>query len=187
MEMVASEAGDNPIISTTGKASRELYEIRDRRNQSHQYDFLTVGSMGHSSSIALEVAVQKPETKVWCVDGDGAALMHMGAMAVIGSEKPSNLIHICINNQAHETVGGLPTVAADIDFSEIAKACGYLKTYCVSDKESLLKALKRAKREQCLTFIEVCCGIGAREDLGRPKTTARENKELFMEYMRSLS
>lgn len=187
MEMIVEEAKDDPIISTTGKASRELYEIRDRRNQSHQYDFLTVGSMGHSSSIALEVAVQKPETKVWCVDGDGAALMHMGAMAVIGSEKPSNLIHICINNQAHETVGGLPTVAADIDFSEIAKACGYLKTYSVSDKESLLKALKRAKQEHCLTFIEVRCGIGAREDLGRPKTTARENKELFMEYMRSLS
>lgn len=187
MELVAKEAGDAPVISTTGKASRELYEIRERRMQSHQYDFLTVGSMGHSSSIALQLAVQKPNTKVWCVDGDGAVLMHMGAMAVIGSEKPDNLIHICINNQAHETVGGLPTVAADIDFSGIAKACGYKNSYCVSDREALIAALKRAKQEHCLTFIEVRCGIGAREDLGRPKTTARENKELFMEYMKGLS
>lgn len=187
MELVAKEAGDAPVISTTGKASRELYEIRERRMQSHQYDFLTVGSMGHSSSIALQLAVQKPNTKVWCVDGDGAVLMHMGAMAVIGSEKPDNLIHICINNQAHETVGGLPTVAADIDFSGVAKACGYKRSYCVSDREALIAALKRAKQEHCLTFIEVRCGIGARADLGRPKTTARENKELFMEYMKGLS
>ena len=187
MELIVEEAKEDPIISTTGKASRELYEIRDRRSQGHQYDFLTVGSMGHSSSIALELAVQKPKTTVWCVDGDGAALMHMGAMAVIGSEKPENLIHVCINNQAHETVGGLPTVAADIDFTAIAKACGYPVACCVSDRSALVVALKKAKQERCLTFIEVRCGIGARDDLGRPKTTARENKEGFMEYVNGLS
>lgn len=187
VEMIVKAAGKDPIVSTTGKASRELYEIRDRMKQGHQYDFLTVGSMGHSSSIALGLAAQKPETKIWCVDGDGAALMHMGAMAVIGSEKPANLVHICINNQAHETVGGLPTVARDIDFTGIAKACGYPVVSCALDKETFLEALEQARQTDCLTFIEVRCGIGAREDLGRPKTTARENKEGFMEYLKGLS
>ncbi|MBQ4284205.1 MAG: phosphonopyruvate decarboxylase [Lachnospira sp.] len=184
---IAQVTGEDPIVSTTGKASRELFEIREAKGQSHKYDFLTVGSMGHSSSIALGVALNKPETKIWCVDGDGAVLMHMGAMALVGANKPSNLVHIVINNGAHETVGGMPTVAAQIDMVSIAKACGYCSAVSVSDFESLDRELNKAKAAKELTFIEVKCSIGARADLGRPTTTARENKEGFMAYLSTLS
>ena len=173
----------DPIISTTGKASRELFEYREERKDGHSYDFLTVGSMGHSSSIALGVALNKPKTKVWCIDGDGAVLMHMGAMAVIGNNNPKNLVHIVINNGAHETVGGMPTVANNIDFCKIAKACGYKKVLSADNFSDLDKALTIAKKSRTLTFIEVKSSIGAREDLGRPTTTARENKENFMKYL----
>lgn len=177
---------EDPIISTTGKASRELFETRVANGQSHKYDFLTVGSMGHSSSIALGVALQKQDTKVWCVDGDGAVLMHMGSMAVLGANKPKNMVHIVINNGAHETVGGMPTVAANIDLPAIAKACGYPYTVSVDTFESLDKELEAAKKRDELSLIEVKCSIGAREDLGRPTTTALENKQHFMDYLRQL-
>lgn len=180
---IAAAAGTDPIVSTTGKASRELYEIRDANHQGHQYDFLTVGSMGHASSIALAIAIQKPGTKLWCVDGDGAALMHMGAMAVIGSVQPANLVHIIINNGAHETVGGMPTVAAHTDIISIAKACGYPCAMTASTMDELDKALQEARQANTLCLIEVKCAIGARADLGRPKTSAKENKRQFMEYL----
>lgn len=171
---------DNPIVSTTGKASRELFEAREANGQGHACDFLTVGSMGHSSSIALGVALNQPERKVWCIDGDGAVLMHMGAMAVIGSNKPANLIHIVINNGAHESVGGMPTVAGEIDLISIAKACGYQFAVSVDNADDLDIELKKAKESQGLTLIEVKCAIGARDNLGRPTTTPIENKENFM-------
>lgn len=180
---IAEYSGDNPVISTTGKASRELFEIREANGQSHKFDFLTVGSMGHSSSIALGIAINRPGKKIWCIDGDGAALMHMGSLAVIGSYAPGNLIHIVINNGAHETVGGMPTAASEINLSDIAKSCGYPYTVCVSDMESLDRELKKAKICSTLCFIEVKCAVGARADLGRPTTTARENKENFMNYL----
>lgn len=183
---IAATAGESPIISTTGKASRELFEIREANGQSHKYDFLTVGSMGHSSSIALGVALNKPNEKIWCIDGDGAVLMHMGAMAVIGVNAPSNMVHIVINNSAHETVGGMPTVAASIDIPTIARACGYAFASSVSDYEELDKALIDASSRNELTLIEVKCGIGSRENLGRPTTTALENKMNFMEYLGNL-
>lgn len=178
-------ADKDPIISTTGKASRELYEIRERNKQEHKYDFLTVGSMGHSSSIALGVALNT-EKKVWCIDGDGALLMHMGAMAVIGSNTPPNMIHIIINNGAHETVGGMPTVAGSIDFVAMAKACGYPNAVKVEDLEALDRELERAKIKNELSMIEVMCAIGARDDLGRPTKAPIENKENFIEYLREL-
>ena len=177
---IAAATGEDPIVSTTGKASRELFEIREANGQGHGYDFLTVGSMGHSSSIALGIALQKPEKKVWIIDGDGAVLMHMGSMAVMGSMGPKNVVHIVINNGAHETVGGMPTVARKIDLAEIAKGCGYAHAESVGDFEALDGALKEAKARNELTFIEVKCAIGARDDLGRPTTTAKENKENFM-------
>ncbi len=183
---IAEVAGEDPVISTTGKASRELFEIRTAKGQSHKYDFLTVGSMGHSSSIALGVALNKPNRKIWCIDGDGAVLMHMGAMAVVGANAPENLVHIVVNNGAHETVGGMPTVAANIDFVAIAKACGYPVAVSVNTFEGLDEALAGAKVAKQLTFIEVKCSIGAREDLGRPTTTALENKRNFMEYLEEL-
>ncbi len=186
MRHITAVSGEDPLVSTTGKASRELFEIREANGQGHKYDFLTVGSMGHSSSIALGIAVNKPDQKIWCVDGDGAVLMHMGAMAVMGSVKPQNLVHILINNEAHETVGGLPTVAGKVDFPAIAEACGYDTAKKVDGFAALDVALKKAKAEAGLHFLEVSCAIGARDDLGRPTTTALENKENFMAYLREL-
>lgn len=180
---ISAVTGDDPIVSTTGKASRELFEIRTANDQSHKYDFLTVGSMGHSSSIALGIALNKPDKKIWCIDGDGAVLMHMGAMALMGANAPENLVHIVINNGAHETVGGMPTAAAKIDLVAIAKGCGYPNAVCVDSFEALDKELLAAKSRQVLTFIEVKCSVGARDDLGRPTTTALENKENFMEFL----
>lgn len=183
---IVQVSGDAPVISTTGKASRELFEIREERGESHQYDFLTVGSMGHSSSIALGAALYKPATKVWCIDGDGAVLMHMGAMAVIGANAPENLIHVVINNGAHETVGGMPTVAGSVDFVQLSKSLGYPYAVCVDDLEQFDRELEKAKERDCLSLIEVKCAIGAREDLGRPTVPAVENKNAFMEYLKTL-
>lgn len=176
-------SGTDPIISTTGKASRELFEIREANGQSHKYDFLTVGSMGYASSIALGVAINKPERRIWCIDGDGALLMHMGAMAVIGANAPDNLIHVVINNEAHETVGGMPTVAGKIDITAVAKACGYKYTATVDDFSNLDMELEAAKERNELTLIEVKSSIGARGDLGRPTITAIKNKKEFMRYI----
>lgn len=183
---IVAVTGEDPIISTTGKASRELFETRVANGQSHKYDFLTVGSMGHSSSIALGVAINKPDQKIWCVDGDGAVLMHMGSMAVLGANKPNNLVHVVINNGAHETVGGMPTVAGSIDLVGVAKACGYPYAVKVDSFDALDSELKAAKERNELSLIEVSCSIGARDDLGRPTTTALENKENFMEYLKTL-
>ncbi len=181
---IAAAAQEDPIICTTGKASRELFEIRAAEGKSHKYDFLTVGSMGHSSSIALGIALNKPDSLIWCIDGDGAMLMHMGAAAVIGSVCPKNLVHIVINNSAHETVGGMPTAAGSADLIRIAEGCGYPKTFSVESLDALDKALDSAKHSGCLTFIEVRCAIGSRADLGRPTTSALENKQRFMEYLK---
>lgn len=182
---IVLHAQKDPIICTTGKASRELFEIRTQKGQSHKYDFLSVGSMGHCSSIALGVAISKPGTKVWCIDGDGAALMHMGAIAVIGSIAPENLVHIVINNGAHETVGGMPTAASKIDLSGIAKACGYPYVARVDTMEELDAQLEYVQKCNQLCFVEAICSIGARKDLGRPTTTTFENKVEFMEYLAS--
>lgn len=176
--LVAS--GDDPVVSTTGKASREVYELREGREQGHGRDFLTVGSMGHSSSIALGLALQKPGKRVWCLDGDGAALMHLGAMALIGANKPANLVHIVLNNEAHESVGGMPTVAGTLDLPAVARACGYPSAVSVDSPETLVRALEEAKAGKQLAFIEVKCALGARENLGRPTTTPQENKAAFM-------
>ena len=186
IRLIVNATGEDPIVSTTGKASRELFEIREANGQGHKYDFLTVGSMGHSSYIALGVALNKPDRRVWCIDGDGAVLMHMGAMAVIGANKPKNMIHIVINNGAHETVGGMPTVAGSIDLVGIAKACGYPYAVRVDTFEELDKELEASKFRSDLSLIEVSCSIGARADLGRPTTTARENKKHFMEYLKTV-
>lgn len=177
---IVAVTGENPIVSTTGKASRELFEIREANGQIHGHDFLTVGSMGHSSSVALGIALQRPEKKVWIIDGDGAVLMHMGSMAVMGTTKPQNIVHVVINNGAHETVGGMPTAAGKIDLVEIAKGCGYPHAVSVASFKELDMALMAAKARNELTLIEVKCAIGARDDLGRPTTTAKENKENFM-------
>lgn len=186
IQHIVKATGEDPIVSTTGKPSRELFETRVANGQSHKYDFLTVGSMGHTSSIALGIAINKPNQRIWCVDGDGAVLMHMGSMAVLGANKPKNIVHVVINNGAHETVGGMPTVAAQIDLVGIAKACGYPNAVCVDNFDDLDKELEAAKSRNELSLIEVKCSIGARDDLGRPTTTALENKHNFMEYIKTI-
>lgn len=183
LEKIVDCAKDGVIVSTTGKTSRELFEIRERNGQGHEKDFLTVGSMGHSSSIALGIALNKPQKRVWCIDGDGAALMHMGAMAVIGSNKPSNMVHVLINNQSHESVGGMPTVAGNVDMCEVAEACGYPNVYRAEEEEALIKTLSEVEKRHELCFIEVFSAIGSRADLGRPTTTPIENKNSFMKYL----
>ena len=177
---VLAVSGGDPIVSTTGKASRELFELREAAGESHERDFLTVGSMGHSSSIALGIALQQPEKTVWIIDGDGAVLMHMGALAVLGTTAPSNVVHIVINNGAHETVGGQPTAAGKLDLASLAKACGYPHAVSVERYDALDAALREAKEKRTLSLIEVKCAIGARSDLGRPTITLRKNKQSFM-------
>lgn len=186
IRQIVEASGEDVVVSTTGKASRELFEIREANGQSHKYDFLTVGSMGHSSSIALGIAVTRPDNRVWCIDGDGAALMHMGAMAVIGAHSPENMIHVVLNNEAHESVGGMPTVAGTVDLTAVAKACGYPYAVCVDKPGDLDRELETAKTRKGLSFIEVKCSIGSRDNLGRPTTTAIENKKNFMEHLRKI-
>lgn len=185
IQHVVKFSESDPLISTTGKASRELFETRVANEQSHKYDFLTVGSMGHASSIALGIALNK-QSKVWCVDGDGAVLMHMGAMAVIGANAPANMVHVIINNGAHETVGGMPTVASKIDLVSIAKACGYQNAVSVDNFGDLDRELEKAKQKRELSMIEAKCAIGSRENLGRPTSSAFENKISFMEYLQTI-
>ena len=175
---------DAVFVSTTGMASRELFELRVKHGMSGANDFLTVGSMGHASQIALSIAMQKKDRLVICLDGDGAAIMQMGGLATIGVRKPDNMIHVVLNNGAHDSVGGQPTVGLKIDLPEIAKACGYAHTYSVEDASSLEAALANALSEKKTAFIEVKIRKGARADLGRPTTSPRENKKAFMEVLR---
>ena len=186
VETIVQYADRDIIVSTTGKTSRELFEIRERNQQSHAYDFLTVGSMGHSSSIALGIALNKPEKTVWCIDGDGAVLMHMGSMTVIGSKKPENLIHVVINNGSHESVGGMPTVAETVNLPAVAKACNYSSVFSVSSKEELETVLVSLAEQPKPVFLEIKSAIGSRSDLGRPTTTPVENKESLMAYLQEV-
>lgn len=185
---IAAAAGEEAVfVSTTGKASRELFELREGWGQGHGRDFLTVGSMGHASSIALGAALHRPEARVWCLDGDGALLMHMGAMAVIGQAGPGNLVHVVLNNAAHESVGGMPTAAGGLDLPEIARACGYPRALTAETPEALEAALAEIAERRELCLLEVRCAIGAREDLGRPTTGPQENKRAFMENLKRLA
>ena len=173
------------ILSTTGKISRELFELRKECGETHDKDFLTVGSMGHCSSIALGAALQQAGKKFWCLDGDGAVLMHMGAMATIGAAKPKNLIHVVFNNAAHESVGGLPTVADKIDLPAIARACGYDFAAEVKYPQELEEKLSLIKENNCLSFLEIKCALGSRKDLGRPNASPIENKLHFMQSLQT--
>lgn len=184
-EVIVREAGARDVfVSTTGKLSRELFEIRERLGQGHEKDFLTVGSMGHASSIALAVALAKPDRRIWCLDGDGAALMHLGAMHVIGQRGPVNLLHVVINNAAHETVGGMPVCEGGLDVSAAARAAGYPAVYRADSPDTLAEALRSAQACGSLALVEVMCAGGARADLGRPTTTPRENRDALMRFIR---
>lgn len=177
---IIAHTGTDLLVSTTGKTSRELFELREANGQGHQTDFLTVGSMGHSSSIALGLALHRPDKRIWCLDGDGAALMHLGAMAVIGAGRPENLVHIVLNNAAHESVGGMPTAAGQIDLAGIARSCGYPCVESADSLDSLDGALQRIEKSNQLSFLEIKCAIGSRTDLGRPTDSPQQSKQNFM-------
>ncbi len=171
---------DVHIVATTGMPARELFEYRAQRGQPHDTDFLTVGSMGHASQIALGIALQRPERQVVCLDGDGAVLMHMGGLASIGALGPKNYKHVVLNNGAHDSVGGQPTVAFEVDFGAIAKASGYKQTFRADTPEELADALPKFAAAEGPVLLEVRVKTGARDDLGRPTRTPRQGKEAFM-------
>jgi phosphonopyruvate decarboxylase len=173
------------VVSSTGMISRELFEYRERTGQMHKTDFLTVGAMGHASQIALGVALHQKAKKVYCFDGDGAMLMHLGGLATIGSLQPANFVHIVFNNGAHDSVGGQPTAALNIDAPAIAKATGYKTCFSVDNKIDILRILAEAKEHELPLFLEVKVKRGNRSDLGRPTTTPIQNKEIFMNYLQS--
>ncbi len=184
IQTVAAALGEKDcIVSTTGMISRELFEYRAAMNQGHERDFLTVGSMGHASQIALGIALAQPERRVWCFDGDGAAIMHMGSMAIVANKAPKNYVHVVFNNGAHDSVGGQPTVGLKIDLPAIAKAVGYKATYTVDSKDALNVILSEAKNLEGPVLIEIKVKKGNRKDLGRPTTTPIQNKEALMAFL----
>lgn len=183
-KIMLSAAPSTAFVSTTGMASRELYELRDKHGMSHEKDFLTVGGMGHASQIALTIAINKKDRQVYCIDGDGAAIMQMGGMATIGSRKPNNYVHFILNNGAHDSVGGQPTVGRQIDLCAIARGCGYENVVKAETPEALEAVLKDKKTKEMLTFVEVIVTKGARKDLGRPKSTPIENKKALMSFLK---
>jgi phosphonopyruvate decarboxylase len=172
------------IVSTTGMISRELFEYRTAMHEGHERDFLTVGSMGHASQIALGVALEQPQRKVWCFDGDGASIMHLGSMAIVASKHPQNYIHVVFNNGAHDSVGGQPTVGLQINLPAVADAVGYHASYSVTTKEELTAILPIVKAENGPVLLQVCVKKGNRKDLGRPTTTPIENKEALMKFLK---
>ena len=181
--IIAEKEKGSIFVSTTGMASRELYEIRDRNGEPHGSDFLTVGSMGHSSQIALGIALNTPGRRVVCIDGDGAVIMHMGGMSTIATEAPRNLVHIMINNGVHDSVGGQPTTSREIDIHGIARSMGYRNVFTVKTAEELDKALECGEGP---VFLQVMVHRGNRKDLGRPKSTPRENKDALMKNIGSI-
>jgi len=163
-ELLKGLPADAVVVSTTGMISREVYETRERLGQGHGRDFLTVGSMGHAIMIALGIAKAQPRRKVFCLDGDGASIMHLGNLAIAGQSGCANLVHVVLNNAAHDSVGGQPTVGGNISLADIAAACGY-------------------NRQGAPTFREIKVAKGARKDLGRPKEPPQTNKALYMQTL----
>lgn len=188
IQTVAAALGEKDcIVSTTGMISRELFEYRAAMNQGHERDFLTVGSMGHASQIALGVALAQPERRVWCFDGDGAVIMHMGSMAIVANKAPKNYVHVVFNNGAHDSVGGQPTVGLKIDLPAVASAVGYKTAISVDNKEELVKQLSTLNSKLSTVggpiLLEVKVKKGNRKDLGRPTTTPIQNKDALMQFL----
>jgi phosphonopyruvate decarboxylase len=178
--VIAALPDDMPIVSTTGMASRELFELRKASGSGHHRDFLTVGGMGHASQIAAGIAIARPDRQIVCVDGDGAVLMHMGSLTV--SADCSNLLHIVINNGAHDSVGGQPTKGAILDFTQIARACGYARISRAATTNEITANIQSMLGCGASAFLEIKCRRGARPDLGRPTSTPAEIKTAFMKF-----
>ncbi|HIM34344.1 MAG TPA: phosphonopyruvate decarboxylase [Pseudomonadales bacterium] len=181
--VVAALGTTDAIVSTTGKLSRELYEYRDRTGQGHQREFLTVGSMGHASQIAMGIALAQPDRSVYCLDGDGAMLMHMGGAAIIGAAGLVNFKHVIFNNGVHDSVGGMATAGLRVSFTEIVKACGYTEASRVEQYNDLAGKVAELRSARGPALLEIMVQKGARTDLGRPKTSPIENKTAFTEFL----
>lgn len=184
IELLLSVFDDNTIfVSTTGRTSSELFEIRDRLGQPHSRDFLNVGSMGHCSSIALGISLTKPNVTVVCIDGDGSLIMHMGSLATIGKLKPRNFRHVLINNKVHESVGGQPTAITNVNIPDLAKATGYDNVFSASSKKELETILSKFVNSDGPSLLDVHVKPGARRELGRPTNNPIERKNIFMDYL----
>lgn len=179
IEEVVARVGSAHVVATTGMISRELFELREKRGERHDRDFLTVGSMGHASAIALGVALAHPDEPVYCFDGDGALLMHAGTVAAIGTAAPKHFRHIVFNNDAHDSVGGQPTAGSHTDFPKLALSCGYTYAASASDADSLARALTELESVTGPALLEVRVRRGARSDLGRPTQTPQESADAF--------
>jgi len=182
-QILSAMSENDVVVSTTGKISREIYEYRKNNKLAHYQDFLTVGSMGHSSSIALGIAISDSTRRVYCFDGDGAALMHMGSMALIGSTKPSNYIHIILNNSAYESVGGQPSIACNIEFSKIGIGCGYRHVEKIDEISQLNNLLERINLLTGPILIDIHVKNISRSNLLRPESSPWENKLKFMNFL----
>lgn len=174
------------VVSTTGMTSREVFEYREATGAGHARDFLTVGCMGHASQIALGLALAKPEAPVYCMDGDGAVLMHMGSLAISGTSGLANFKHVVVNNGAHDSVGGQPTAAFAIDLPAVAQACGYRWVRSSGEVGEIGALLEELVATTGPALLEIKTNKGNRPDLGRPTTTTHENKAQFMAFVQSL-
>jgi len=184
VKMVANEfSHDDIILSTTGMTSRELFEYRESLGQTHEKDFLVIGSMGHSSQIALGIAMRKKNKQVVCIDGDGSAIMHMGSLAINGFSDCKNFKHVIVNNGAHDSVGGQPTLGLRIDFTGIAKAVGYKWVVKVSMFEEIRFAIRKLRASEGPALLEVLVRTGSRPDLGRPTVPPLKRKAFFMNFV----
>ena len=183
IEITNSIENNAVIISTTGMISRELFEYRASKKMGHHRDFLTVGGMGHASQIALGIAISQPSRPVYCFDGDGAALMHMGSLAISGQSKCENFVHILFNNGVHGSVGGQATVGFQIDFCKIADSCGYIFSKRINERSDLLQAIELAKRAKGPAFVEIQTLPENRKNIGRPTTSPKENKKALINYL----
>ena len=180
-ELVKNAKEDDIFVTTTGKTSRELYEIRDRLNQDHSRDFLTVGSMGCASTLALGIAMKAKNHRVILVDGDGACLMRLESLATIGHLKPENLLHIVIDNNAYESTGSQPTLSTNVDFAKVAMACGYESAHEFDDADLFKESFLNFKQGPQMLVMKSF--PYSRSDLGRPKTTPIQNKVAFMKHL----
>ncbi len=181
--ILGSLSGREIIVSTTGKTSREVFEYRKNNNQGHENDFLTVGSMGHSSQIALGISLKKIDREVFVLDGDGAVIMQMGSLSIIGEKAGKNFRHILLNNGSHDSVGGQPTAGFNIDFPAVAVGCGFEVALKAETKEEILGGLNKIRSCEGPSFLEIRVNKGARKDLGRPDITPVDNKINFMKNL----
>ncbi len=157
---------DTVYAATTGRATRELFFLRERRGETKAHDFLNVGSMGHASSVALGIAMARPDRLVTVLDGDSACMMHMGAMTMVSKLDVPNYLHIVLNNGAHESVGGQPSAGHRIDFTKIAEGCGYATVgHAAATKEELIGALDTLTGAGRAAFIDVRIHKGLRGKL----------------------